>query len=352
MQPLSELPVPSFYEPERAGEWSYSPDQGALFSSATEWRRRHGIRPWHEDRLRVHLLLVDLQRDFCLPQGSLFVGGRSGTGAVDDSDRITRFVYRNLHRITGITCTLDTHHPFQIFFPCFWLDRGGRRLAAHTELSSEEVRDGEVQPDPAVAEWLCGGDQAWLRRQVEFYCEQLEAGGKYRLHLWPYHCLQGSDGHSLVGVVHEARLFHAWARGCESRTTVKGEHPLTESYSALGPEVLERHDGGRLAEPNTRLLDELLSSDAVLVAGQASSHCVKATLEDLLAEIRSRDPSLADRVYVLEDCTSAVTVPDAEDPGRLAVDFTPQAEEALGRFADAGVHLVQSTEASEWWPEP
>ena len=76
----TELPVPDFYVPEHAAEWSYRPDAGALFARAAFWRREHRIAPAAADRARIHLLLVDLQKDFCLPEGSLYVGGRSGRG--------------------------------------------------------------------------------------------------------------------------------------------------------------------------------------------------------------------------------------------------------------------------------
>ena len=65
--------------------------------------------------LRVHLLLIDVQKDFCFPEGTLYVAGRSGRGAVDDSRRIAELVYRNLDVFTDITTTLDTHLAYQIF---------------------------------------------------------------------------------------------------------------------------------------------------------------------------------------------------------------------------------------------
>ncbi len=60
--------------------------------------------------------------------------------------------------------------------------------------------------------WLAGGDYDWLLRQVEYYCQELERKGKYKLYLWPPHCLLGSAGHDLAGVIQEARMFHAHAR--------------------------------------------------------------------------------------------------------------------------------------------
>jgi nicotinamidase-related amidase len=162
---------------------------------------------------------------------------------------------------------------------------------------------------------------AWLTKQVRFYCEELERAGKYQLYLWPPHCLLGSDGHALAGVVHAARLFHAFARGAQSWVEVKGGNPLTENYSVLRPEVLARFDGAPLAQRNTGFVKTLLGADAVVIAGQAASHCVKSTIDDLLSEIVAVDPALARKVYLLTDCMSAVTVPDGR--GGFAVDFTP-----------------------------
>src|SRR5690606_26298857 len=207
-----ELPVPDFYDPENAARWSYRPDEQAVFERAVRWREQHGIRPAAEDRLRVHLLLIDLQKDFCFPEGTLYVAGRSGRGAIEDNDRIARFIYRNLAVISEITCTLDTHFPHQIFSPAFWVDADGNPPPANRQIIAEQIRSGEVRPNPALAATLAGGDYDWLLKQVIHYCEELERQGKYRLYLWPPHCLLGSEGHALAGVIQEARLFHAYAR--------------------------------------------------------------------------------------------------------------------------------------------
>lgn len=348
---IRRLPVPAFYDPRNAAEWSYRPDQQALFEKAIDWSGRHQIRPSGSDKVKTNLLLIDLQKDFCFPQGSLFVGGRSGRGAIEDSNRVAHFIYENLALITDITCTLDTHFPFQIFSPAFWLDEKDKPLQAHREITSDDVRSGRVRPNPAVASWLCSGNYAWLQRQVEFYCSELERAGKYRLYLWPPHCILGSDGHALVGVVHEARLFHAYARRAKSWMEVKGGNALTENYSVLAPEVLQRWDGQPLAQRNTLFIKTLLDSDVVIVAGQAASHCVKSSIEDLLGEIKAKDESLARKVYVLRDCMSSVAVPDPAGAGKYLFDFTPQAEDALRRFKNAGMHVVDSTTPIEDWPE-
>ena len=345
------LPVPEFYDSRHAAEWAYCPNHEALLREASAWVERYGIAPAISDRARIVLLVVDAQKDFCFPEGALYVGGRSGRGAIEDNDRLARFIYRSLGVLSEITCTLDTHFPFQIFFPGFWIDDLDRPLLPNREITVDDIRQGAVRPAPALAPWLSNGDYTWLQRQVTFYCEELERAGKYKLYLWPLHCLLGSDGHALAGVIHEARLFHALARRSRANVEVKGSNPLTENYSILAPEVLLRHDGKPLARRNTQFIKTLLEADAVVIAGQAASHCVKSTVADLLTAIRPTNEELVRKIYLLEDCMSAVTVPDPARRGAFLADFTPQAEAALREFADAGMHVVRSTNPIEAWPD-
>jgi nicotinamidase-related amidase len=344
-----DLPLPPFFDHANAARWEYRADQQVLFEVASAWRATYGIPHATRDRAAVHLLLVDLQKDFCFPEGSLYVGGRSGRGAVEDNARIAAFVYRNLARLTRITTTLDTHFAFQIFFPSFWIDAAGAPLHPHTVIHAADIAAGAVRPNPAVTLWVCDEDYAWLERQASYYCAELERAGKYELYLWPPHCLLGSDGHTLAGVVHEARLFHAFARATQSWSELKGMQPLTENYSVLRPEVLLRFDGRPLAQKNTPFLETLLAADVLIVAGQASSHCVRSSVDDLLEAIQSRDPGLARKVYILQDCMSAVTVPDGH--GGFLADFTSQAEAAYMRWDAAGMHLVHSTQPMRAWPD-
>lgn len=345
----SNLPLPRFYDPKSAERYEYRPDQTRLFADAGVWRKEHGIKPSAADERNIHLLLIDVQRDFCFPEGSLYVGGRSGRGALDDNRRIAELIYRNLGVITNVTATLDTHFAFQIFFSSFWIDKDNAPLAAFREITTEDIDSGAVKPNPAVASWLCNGNYAWLVKQARYYCAELEKAGKYRLYLWPPHCILGSDGHALAGVIHEARMFHSFVRSSQSWVEVKGGNALTENYSVLRPEVLSRHDGQPLAQRNTSFLETLLESDAVVIAGQAASHCVKSSIDDLLDEIVTHDKTLARKVYIVEDCMSSVTVPDGR--GGLAADFTPQAEAALARFREAGMHVVRSNDPIDAWPQ-
>lgn len=349
MNQMIPLPVPPHYDPANASKWSYRPDQHALFTQAIQWRREHDIKPASATDFNLHLLLIDVQKDFCFPEGTLYVAGRSGRGAIEDNQRLAEFIYRNLGVIKNITTTMDTHYAFQIFFAPFWVDQEGNPLTPHTVITIEETESGKVRPNPEMAWWLCNGDYAWLEHWVKFYVRELKKGGKYDLYLWPPHCILGSDGHPLVGIIHEARLFHSFVRGVQSWVEIKGDKPLTEHYSILRPEVLVQHEGTAVGEKNTQFLMTLLMADAVVIAGQADSHCVKNTIDDLLTEVMTHNPKLVKKVYIMIDCMSSVVV--RNEQGEIMVDFTPQAEEAHQRFADAGMHLVRSTDPITSWPD-
>src|SRR5512142_1497479 len=103
-----ELPLPPHYDPAQVGRvWRVPYEDRAV--EAEQWARQHAIRPAAEDTFKVCLLAVDVQNTFCIPEFELYVGGRSGTGAVDDNRRLCEFLYRNLDIITQIAPTMDTH---------------------------------------------------------------------------------------------------------------------------------------------------------------------------------------------------------------------------------------------------
>jgi nicotinamidase-related amidase len=337
---MRELPLPPHFDPNRIGEvWRVPYEDRAR--EAPAWADEHGLGRAADDAFRVCLLGVDIQNTFCIPDFELFVAGRSGTGAVDDNRRLCDFIYRNLGEITQIFPSLDTHHAMQVFHAIWLVDERGNHPPPFTLVSAEDVATGRWQVNSAVAEAL-GIDIDYAERHLAYYTRRLAEGGKYDLTIWPYHAMLGGIGHALVPAVEEAIFFHAVARYSRPEFQVKGDNPLTEHYSMLGPEVTEGPDGDRLGGKNTELIDKLLAFDVVVVAGQAKSHCLAWTIDDLLddEDVRER---LAERTYLLEDCTSPVVVPGV-------VDYTDEADAAFERYAAAGVHVVRSTDPMTSWP--
>jgi nicotinamidase-related amidase len=337
---MAELPLPAHFDANRVGEvWRVPYEDRAR--EAPAWADEYGIGRAADDTFRICLLAVDIQNTFCIPDFELFVAGRSGTGAVDDNRRLCNFVYRNLGEITQIFPSLDTHHAMQVFHAIWLVDDRGEHPAPYTLVSAEDIARGRWTLNSAVAEAL-GIDVDYAERHLAYYTRQLAEGEKYDLTIWPYHAMLGGIGHALVSAVEEAIFFHGLVRYSNPEFQVKGDNPLTEHYSMLGPEVTEGPDGDRLGGKNTELIEKLLTFDAVVVAGQAKSHCLAWTIDDLLndEDVRER---LAERTYLLEDCTSPVVVPGV-------VDYTDEADAAFARYAAAGMHVVRSTEPITSWP--
>jgi nicotinamidase-related amidase len=332
---MPALPLPPHFHPQSVSS-VYRVPYAQRAAEAEAWARQHGLRPASDDPFRVTLVLIDVQNTFCLPDFELFVGGRTGTGAVDDNRRLTEFIYRHLGAITHIVATLDTHQAAQIFHPEFLINAQGQHPAPHTQITVEDVERGVWRFNPALARSL-NVTAEYGQRHLLHYARTLAKDGQYALTVWPYHAMLGGLGHALVSTVEEAVFFHSLARAAQPDLQLKGYEPFTEHYSALGPEVTTDADGETLGERNLALTHQLLNFDAVLIAGQAKSHCVAWTVQHLLADIRQHDPALAQKVYLLEDCTSPVVVPGV-------VDFTEQADAAYARFAQAGMHRVRSTE--------
>ncbi|MEG4498988.1 isochorismatase [Microcoleus sp. F10-C6] len=337
MTQKTQLPIPEHFDPKKVGEvWRVPYRERA--AQAKDWAKQHSIQPASSDKNRICLLIIDAQNTFCLPEFELFVGGRSGSGAVDDNLRLCEFIYRNLNAITTIAPTMDTHTAMQIFHPIFWINEAGEHpLPAATSITLEDVQKSIWKVNPAIAHSISGANFSALEKQACHYVKKLSDDGKYPLTIWPYHSMLGGIGHALVSAVEEAVFFHTIARNSQALFEIKGGNPLTENYSVLRPEVLDGFDGNPIAEKNTKFMDKLLNFDAVIIAGQAKSHCVAWTIDDLLTEIWARDTNLAKKVYLLEDCTSPVVVPGV-------VDFTEQADAAYQKFAAAGMNIVQSTE--------
>ncbi len=333
------LPLPPFFD-ETAASRVYRVPYQQRADEARAWAEAHGIRAATEDRERVALLLIDVQNTFCLPEFELFVAGRSGRGAVEDALRIATLLYRRLDRVTQVVATLDTHAAAQIFHPIFWLDEHDRHPAPHTVIRLEDVESGRYRVNSALAPALAPREGFDVAAWGRHYARRLAEGGKYPLVVWPYHSMLGGIGHAMVSAVEEAVFFHSIARQSPTRLEIKGRYPLTENYSALRPEVSEDETGAPLFAANRELVEHLLGFDEILVAGEARSHCVAWTVEDLLTEIRARDARLASKVVLLDDCASPVVVPGV-------VDFTDTAEAAYARFAEAGMRRAKSTDLAQ-----
>jgi nicotinamidase-related amidase len=339
-QPV-ELPIPVHFDPERVSQVWRVPYQ-IRARQANEWAERYAVQPASKDDYRITLLGIDIQNTFCIPEYELFVGGSSGRGAVDDNRRLVEFIYKNLHRLTKIAVTMDTHQALQIFHPIFLINKKGEHPEPLTLISAQEVKQGTWRFNPEIAASL-GISPEDGQKHLLHYTRELQNHGKFDLTIWPYHAILGGTGHALLSAFEEAIFFHTIARNQQAEILLKGDNALTESYSAIGPEVREDAKGHQIGKKSGKIFELLVNCDALIIAGEAKSHCVSWTISDLLEDINANDPGLVNKIYLLEDCTSPVVVPGI-------VDYSEQADAEFVRFAESGMHRVASTDPISTWP--
>ncbi len=290
------------------------------------------------------LLLVDVQNDFH-PGGSLAI-----ESANCDAVRITKLLKSGKNKIDHIVATMDSHHKLHIAHPGFWVS--GADDETHpdpfTLISSEDVAVGKWKPSKKIKtkkvdegnitqldpKLFDGYDDVIdtelntvdLTKYVQEYTRRLEQKGKFQLCIWPEHCLIGGNGHNVVKHVWDEIQEWSLATGGQVHWVHKGQHLLTEMYSALSAEV----PVSKSTSFNHALFEKLRKSDKILVAGQALSHCVNYTVRDIVDNFSQEDRS---KICLLIDCCSSV-------PG-----FESASEVFLEYLQKNGVRICKAEEA-------
>lgn len=249
---------------------------------------------------RTQLLIIDPQNDFCdLPQNwwpasplteKAMAPSLPVAGAHADMQRLARWITQQGSRLEQITVTLDSHQAYDIAHPAFWQQGGGGPVSPFTTITATQVRAGDYLPR----------DAATLRRTLA-YMDALEAQGSYTLMVWPLHCEIGSWGHGVHADVLAACRQWQQERQRAVHHVFKGMNPWTEHYSAIRAEVPDTQDPE--TGLNTALLELLRESSTLVIAGEASSHCVRATTQHIVENWRSQDYQ---RIVLLTDCMSPV----------------------------------------------
>ena len=248
----------------------------------------------------IQLLVIDPQNDFCDLPAALqptdpVTGARTApslpvAGAHADMQRLASWVAAQGEKLGQITLTLDSHQSYDIAHPAFWQQRDGSAVTPFTQITAAQVRAGDFAPRNAA-------EQA---RTLQ-YLDQLEAQGSYTLMVWPLHCEIGSWGHGVHASVLTACRQWQDLQHRAVRHVFKGMNPWTEHYSAIRAEVPDAQDPE--TGLNTALLAQLRASHQFVIAGEASSHCVRATTEHIVDNWGSEDFS---RIVLLTDCMSPV----------------------------------------------
>jgi nicotinamidase/pyrazinamidase len=232
------------------------------------------------------LLIIDPQNDFM--DSPNFMGSLGVPGAFKDMQRTSAYI--DNETIDAIFVTLDTHSRNDIAHAMWWVNEQGENPGPFTEISAKDVESG-----------LWKAADSKMQDYSLFYVKQLEKANKYTLRIWPYHCIDGTEGHKIEQTL--ANSLEKW----EARTGKKvyfihkGMNPKTEHYSGFKAEVELDDDSTKL---NMRAIRDLAKYDSIELAGEASSHCTGTSGIDLLENLQENERS---KVVYLTNCMSPVT---------------------------------------------
>lgn len=270
--------------------------------------------------MNTQLLIIDPQNDFIdIPEDirkNTFEPGLPVTGAWEDSLRLSRFISSAEKAISGITVTLDTHQQYDVAHSMFWTNDSGQEPAPFTIIKSIDIKKGIWKPvDPSLTE-----------RMID-YAEKLEEQGLFPLCIWPYHCLVGTVGYSIVEPILQS--IQKWERVRKTRfaAITKGHNPYTEHYGAFFAEVPDPSDPTTIL--NNRLINRFKEADVILLTGQALSHCVNRTVTQLADNFGEENVK---KLVLLEDTSSPVT------------GFEDSAVEFIERLKNRGMRCVKTTD--------
>ena len=284
--------------------------------------------------LKVHLVVIDGQNDFMgnddgtpyslnLANGNTFAATLPVKGAVSNMKRLTAMIDRVGHKIDDIHATMDSHHIIDVGHPGMWRDENGNSPNPWTTFSSQDLINNI---------WTTRNPKN-RQRMIDYELFLEASKNKYPHMIWPEHCIIGTWGHNFQ--IDLAQAMTRWARKyCANLdVVVKGTNPYTEHYGALMAEVPDPTDTSTLL--NKAFLEVMEYADLIPLAGEASSHCVLTTLQQIVDNIGKEHLK---KFHILTDCMSPVPQP----PG--GPDFPAIAEKFLKEMAAEGMTLTTSTE--------
>lgn len=284
--------------------------------------------------MNVHLLIIDPQVDFMDSKGSAL----PVPGANDDMTRLAAMIGRVGGKLNDIHVTLDSHRIIDIAHPALWRDQNGDQPDPFTIISVDDIKAGIWRPrNENVKVGDLGGKT--IGQYVLWYAEKLATDGNYPLMIWPPHCLIGTLGHTIQEDLMKSLIAWESKRFASVDFVTKGTNVWTEHYGALQAEVPMASDPS--SGLNTGLLEILASADIVVVAGQALSHCVKATVTQIADNIGEEHIK---KFHILTDCSSPVPAVTDSASGDVLVDFPAIAKEWLREMEGRGMTLTTSTE--------
>lgn len=283
--------------------------------------------------LSIHLFIVDPQNDFMgNDDGSPYSIKRSDgkdlvaqlpvQGGVTDMRRLAAMIDRVGGKLDSIHTTLDSHHTMHIAHPGMWKDVNGKPPAPFSLIKADDVKNDIWRArNPAH------------QKRLYKYLVALEASGTFLHCIWPPHCRIGTWGHAVQEDLESA--LNRWENqymGVVNYVT-KGSSVWTEHFGGLKAQVEDPTDPS--TQLNWDIIKALQEADIVGFAGEALSHCVKTTVEQIADNIGAEH---VNKMVLLTDCMSPVPA----IPG--VVDFPAIGQQFLKDMQARGVRLMKSTE--------
>jgi nicotinamidase-related amidase len=229
---------------------------------------------------------------------------------------LAAFITKHTKRINEIFCTLDSHQSVHIAHPIFWRNSSGQQPNPFTVITVDDVKNGT---------WRASYPP--FQKRALKYVETLAANKRYALVIWPPHCIIGSWGASIVPSVSNVLINWETTNFNKVNFVPKGSNYFTEHYSGVKADVEDPTDP--TTKLNTSLTDALNLADEILLAGEALSHCLANTVQDIATEFG--DDNIK-KLTLLTDCSSSVAGFE-----KLGTDF-------VANMSKRGMKLAKSTD--------
>ena len=221
-------------------------------------------------------------------------------GANADMDRMALFIERKIEEINELVIFIDGHKPVHVASGITWVDKRGKHPSHGTMIFYRDVESGlwtTTNPD-------------WREKGL-IYTRQLDAPGKYPLCIWNQHCLEGSVGQAI-----QDNLYNALKNWSEKNLKLvdymyKPSDVWVEYLGGLVPEAEVKEPGVKHIDYVQRLLRKIRKADIVIFFGEASSHCFRITINQILARLGKEHYK---KLVLFLDCTSPIpAIPNGPD---------------------------------------
>ncbi len=254
---------------------------------------------------KINLVIIDGQNCFATPDGELFVPGAD----LDMCVRLPQFIHCNIDKINRIICGFDWHSPEHISFTTFWQNSTGQNPEPFTTITYNDLLNNRWQPT----------NKAYFAKSKKL----LESCA---IEVFPPHAIANTKGAELVPELQAA--IDTWKQhsGQKLYLIKKIINPCLEQFSIFKTLIENPNDLNTTFDQT--LIDIITeNADQIAWAGEASSHCVRYSVEDFVNHCDAK--KYLKRCILLTNAMSPV-------PGH-----EKQADEFIAKMVKLGLQQAQ-----------